>query len=81
MYTFPYRVSFIFLPKGGGGQNEIVWGFFLFFFWGGEGGGGKYVFVCKACGKLGGPGGMLSQEILILDLLLDAIWWNRFTQT
>ena len=38
--------------------------------------GDKYVFVCKACGKLGGSGGMLPQEILILNLLLDAIWWN-----
>ena len=25
--------------------------------------GGKYVSVCKACGKLGGSGGMLPQEI------------------
>ena len=31
--------------------------------------GGKYVSMCKTCG-------MLSWEILILDLLLDAIWWN-----
>ena len=38
--------------------------------------GGKYVSMCKACGKLGGSGGMLPWEILILDLLLDAIWWN-----
>ena len=33
----------------------------------------------KACDKLGGSKGMLSQEILILDLLLDTmdtIWWN-----
>ena len=35
--------------------------------------GGKYVFVCKACGKLGGSKGMLPQEILVL---LDALWWN-----
>ena len=28
--------------------------------------GGKYVSVCKACGKLGGSGGMLSREIFIL---------------
>ena len=35
--------------------------------------GDKYVSVCKACGKLGGSGGMLPWEILILDLLLDAI--------
>ena len=31
----------------GGGQNEIVWII---------GGGSKYVSMCKACGKLGGPG-------------------------
>ena len=42
----------------------------------GGGGGGKYVSVCKACGKLRGSGGMLPWEILILDLLLDVIWWN-----
>ena len=39
--------------------------------------GGKYVSVCKACGKQGGSGGMLPWENLTLDLLLDAIWWNR----
>ena len=53
--------------EGGEGQNEIVWI---------TGGGGKHIFVCKTCGKLGGSGGMLPREILILDLLLDAIWWN-----
>ena len=37
---------------------------------------GKYVSVCKACGNLGGSGGMFPREILILDLLLDVIWWN-----
>ena len=36
----------------------------------------KRVFVCKVCGKLGGSGDMLPWEILILNLLLDAIWWN-----
>ena len=36
----------------------------------------KYVSVYKACGKLGGSRGMLSREILILDLLLDPIWWD-----
>ena len=35
-----------------------------------------YVSVCKACGKLEWFGGMLPWEILTLDLLLDAIWWN-----
>ena len=34
------------------------------------------MFVCKACGELGKSGGMHPWEILILDLLLDAIWWN-----
>ena len=58
------RVSFSFSPKE---QNEIVWII----------GGGKYVSVCKTCGKLGGSGGKLPWEILILDLLLDAVWWNR----
>ena len=51
------RVSFQLLLDGG--QNEFVRII----------GGRKYVFVCKACGKLGGSGG-------ILDLSLDAIWWN-----
>ena len=32
---------------------------------------GKYISACKAPGKLGGSG-----EILIIDLLLDTIWWN-----
>ena len=43
-------------------------------YWGG--GGGKYISMCKACGKLWGSGGLLHWEILSLDLLLDAIWWN-----
>ena len=30
--------------------------------------------MCKACGKLGGLG--VCSEILILNLLLDAIWRN-----
>ena len=51
------------------GQTEIVWII-------GGGGGGKYVSMCKACDKLGGSGGMLSWEILILDFLLDTIWRN-----
>ena len=48
--------------------------FFQLFAQGGGGGGGKHIFVYKACGKLGRSGGMLPGEILILDLLLDAIW-------
>ena len=43
------RVSFSFLPKGGQGQNEIVW-----IIWR-----GKQIFVCKACDKLAGSRGML----------------------
>ena len=44
----------------------------------GEGGVGKYMYVsvCKMCGKLGGFGGMFPREILILEFLLDTIWWN-----
>ena len=34
------------------------------------------MYPCEKRGKLGGSGGMFSQEILILDLLLDIIWWN-----
>ena len=37
-------------------------------------GGSKHIFVCKACGKEGGPGACSPGEILTLDLLLDAIW-------
>ena len=37
---------------------------------------GKHLFVCKACGKLGGPGACSPGKILILDFLLDTIWWN-----
>ena len=53
----------------------------------GWGGGGKHIFVCKACGKLGGFRGMLPREILILDLglflhkpfivSLNLLMWNR----
>ena len=39
--------------------------------------GSKYVSMHKACGKLGGSGGgVLPQEVLVLNLLLGAIWWN-----
>ena len=31
---------------------------------------------CIARGKLGGVGACSPMEILILDLLLDTIWWN-----
>ena len=57
------RFSFSFLPKRG--QNEIVWVI---------GGGGKYVFMCKACGKLRASGwGACPGEMVILNL---SIWWN-----
>ena len=37
--------------------------------------GGSSTYLCaKHCDKLGGQGH--TWEILILDLLLDAIWWN-----
>ena len=68
-------------------RNLVTSGFLSAFFpvrGGGGGGGGKmglygllegkYVFMCKACGKLGGSGGMLPREILTLDLTLDTIW-------
>ena len=55
-----YSQGFFQLFAQGGGQNEIVWII----------GGGKYVSMCKACGKLGGSGGMLPWEILILDLFI-----------
>ena len=44
------------------GGNEIVWII-----------GGQVCIRVQAYGKLGGSGGMLPQEILILDLLLDTI--------
>ena len=69
LFRTKYKVSFSFLPNGGGrgGQNEIVWIVR----------GASYISVCKACGKLGGSGGMLLWEILILDLLLDTNWSNQ----
>ena len=41
--------------------------------------GGKYVSMCEACGKVEA----CSPGKFILDLLLDAIWWNLgvFAQT
>ena len=54
-------------------MHNTVQAFFQLF---ARGGGGKYIFVCKACDKLEGSGGMLPREILILDLLLDATWWK-----
>ena len=54
----------VFCPRGGKmGLN----GFF----------GGQAHTRVQACGKLGvGPGACSPWEILILELLLDAIWWN-----
>ena len=65
LFRTSYRVSFSFLPKEE--QNEIVWIVRRT----------SYISVCKACGKLGGSGGMLPWEILILDLLLDTNWLNQ----
>ena len=48
---------------------------------GGGRGGGKCVLVCKACGKLGGSGGKLPWEILILDLSQYDGIWDCFAQT
>ena len=63
-YATKCRVSFSFFPKGGAKWCCMD-------YWG-----DKYRSVCKTCGKLGGSGGMVPREILILDLLLDTIWWN-----
>ena len=38
---------------------------------------GESAYLCaKYVAKKGGQGGMLPREILVLDLSLDAIWWN-----
>ena len=58
------RVSFIFLPKGGGEWDCMD-------YWG-----GKHVSVCKTCGKLGGPGPCSPGKFWFWTLLLDANWWN-----
>ena len=55
-----YQGFFQFFAQGGG--KMILYGLL--------GGGGKYISVCKACGKLGGAGGMLPWEILILDFFI-----------
>ena len=41
----------------------------------------QVIFVCKACGILGGLGACSPGEILILDLLLGGIWDCFRTQT
>ena len=51
--------------QGGGGQNEIVW-----IIGGGGGGEGKQLLTPPP------PPPPNPWEILILDLLLDALWWN-----
>ena len=56
------RVSFSLLPKGGGGQMRL-WII-----------GRASMYPCAK--QTRGSGGMLSREILILNLLLDAIWRN-----
>ena len=68
------RVSFSFSPKG---RDKMI----LYGLLGGGRGGGKCVLVCKACGKLGGSGGKLPWEILILDLSQYDGIWDCFAQT
>ena len=58
-------VSFSFLLKGK--ENKIVWII---------GGASTYLCAKRAASQGGGFRGVLPREILILDLLLDAIWWN-----
>ena len=55
VYTENIKVAISFLPKWE--QNKIVWI-------------SMCVSMCKACGKLGGSGGMFLQGILILDLFI-----------
>ena len=58
------RVSFSFLPKGGGKMG-------LYGLLGGQ------VYICvQSMWQTRGVRGMFPWEILILDLFLDAIWWN-----
>ena len=66
MHTRHVRVFFGFSSKGGGEGRIRLYRLL----------GGKSVSVCKMCGKLGRFGSMLPREILILELLLDAIWWD-----
>ena len=40
------------------------------------GGGGQVSICVQSMWQTRGVRGMLSREILVLDLLLDAIWWN-----
>ena len=40
------------------------------------GGGGQVCIYVQSMWQTRGSGGMLPREILILDLLLDTIWWN-----
>ena len=62
-----HRVSFSFLPKGA--QNEIVWII-----------GGRQVHIhVQSMWQTRGSKGMLPQEILILNLLFDVIWWKSGT--
>ena len=61
------RVSFSFLPKGGGGgQNEIVWII-----------GGQVSICVQSIGQTRGIRGHAPpRNFVFCDLLLDAIWWN-----
>ena len=65
-------MSQIFAQGEWGGENEIVW---IIGGWGGEGGG--QVCICVQCvQEARGVRGHVPPGNLILDLLLDAIWWN-----
>ena len=61
-----FRVSFSSLPNGGKMRlYELLRG--------------QVCIRVQSMWQTRGAGGMLPREILILDLLLDAIWWNLGT--
>ena len=62
-------VSFSFLPKGEGGQNEIVWI---------TGGGVQVCIRVQSTWQTSYRGGLghAPHEILISDILINTIWWN-----
>ena len=67
------RVSFSFLPKGGGGgkeQNEIAWII-----------GGQVCICVQSMWQSRGCGGMLIQEILVLELCNLVESGTVFSQT
>ena len=56
------RVSFSFLPKRGGGGKMVIWG--------------ASIICVQSMWQTRGSEDMLPWVILILDILLDAIWWD-----